>query len=71
MMSIDTRRGLVDPLKGNLQLLPFGCAQGKTPAPMQQLANHIGEVARTRQARCDKLDPEGKSLAFAGKGFRT
>ena len=22
-------------VKGNLQPLPFGCAQGKTPAPMQ------------------------------------
>ena len=55
--------------KGNPQPLPFGCAQGKTPAPMQQLANHTGEVTRTRQAQCDEFDPEGKSLAFAANGF--
>ncbi|KAG5579502.1 hypothetical protein H5410_050129 [Solanum commersonii] len=55
--------------KGTLQRLPFGCTQGKTPAPIQSLTNHIGEVTHTRQARCDELDPEGKPLAFAGKGF--
>ncbi|KAH0766539.1 hypothetical protein KY285_002410 [Solanum tuberosum] len=43
--------------------------KGKTPSPIQYLANHIGEVNRTRQAWCDELDPEGKPLAFAGKGL--
>lgn len=32
---------------------------------------HIGEVTRTRQARCDELDLEVKLLAFTGKGFWT
>lgn len=32
--------------KGNVRPLPFGCAQGKTPASMQWLANHIGEVTQ-------------------------
>lgn len=57
--------------KGNPQSLPFGCAWAKTPAPMQWLASHIGEVTCTRQAQCDKLDTKGRPLAFAGKRFQT
>lgn len=32
--------------KENSQLLSFRCAQVKTSAPMQKLANHIGEITR-------------------------
>ena len=43
--------------KGDPQPVPFGFAQDKNFAPMQQLAHHTGDITRTRQAQCDELDP--------------
>ncbi|KAG5616814.1 hypothetical protein H5410_016638 [Solanum commersonii] len=47
----------------NLQPLPFGCAQGNPRSYAIACKSHK-RVTRTRQARCDELDPEGKPLAF-------
>ena len=49
----------------------LGAHKVKLPLLCNMLENHTGEVTRTRLARCDELDQEGKPLAFSGKGFRT